>query len=77
MKENIDTCDRLSIKTRPVFQITQDDKIIKMWSGPSQAMRTLGYGRNQIESVLYGKRKTAQGFKWRWLMLEELGTVIQ
>jgi hypothetical protein len=49
-----------------------DGSKVKMWPGPTKAARVLGYGRNQIESVLYGNTKTSNGFKWRWLTVKEM-----
>ena len=72
LRENIDIDGRLSIKTRPIIQLKLDDTIVRYWSSPSTATKTLGYGRNVIEGSLYGKCKQSQGYKWRYLTLEEI-----
>jgi hypothetical protein len=71
LRENISN-DIFRIRTKPLAQLNLDNTIVKMWSGPYKAMNNLGYGRNQIESVLYGRCQTSNGFKWRWLTLEEM-----
>lgn len=73
LRDNVTSNGELQIKTRPIIQLSLNDEIIRMWSGPSKAIHTLGYGRNLIESVLYGKCKTTQGYKWRLITIEELG----
>ena len=72
IRENISTDGKFNIKTRPILQLNLDDTIVRTWSGPSIACNTLGYGRNTIEGCLYGKANTSQGYKWRYLTLEEI-----
>ncbi len=64
--------DIFRIKIRPIVQLTLDNKIIKYWSGPTYASKQLGYGRNQIESCLYGKSNKSKGFKLRYMIIEEI-----
>jgi hypothetical protein len=71
LRENIFN-DIFRIKIRPIVQLTLDNKIIKYWSGPTYASKQLGYGRNQIESCLYGKSNKSKGFKWRYMTIEEI-----
>lgn len=72
LRENISSDGKFNIKTRPIVQLKLDDTILRYWSGPSVARNTLGYGRNQIESCLYGKSNKSNGYKWRYLTLEEI-----
>jgi len=72
LRENNATDGSFSIKTRPIIQLSLDDKIIKKWSGPGKARHDLGYGRNIIERVLVGKCKQSNGYKWRYMTLEEI-----
>jgi len=72
LRENISSDGKLNIKVRPVVQLNLNNTIVKYWSGPAIATRTLGYGINQIEPCLYGKGNTSNGYKWRYLTLEEI-----
>jgi len=72
LRENISEDGHFIIKVRPIVQLTLDNKIVKYWSGPTYASKQLGYGRNQIESCLYGKSNKSKGFKWRYLTTEEI-----
>ena len=72
LRENISTDGSIRFRTRPIAQLNLDGTLVKYWSGPYKAMHELGYGRNQIEHVLYGGGKSANGYKWRWLTEEEI-----
>jgi len=72
LRENISKNGDFSIKTRPIIQLSLDDKIIKYWSGPTKARVELGYGRNQIESALNSNTAKSNGYKWRYMTLEEI-----
>ena len=72
LRENISTDGSIRFRTKPIVQLNLDNSFVKYWSGPYKAMHELGYGRNQIEHVLYGGGKSAKGYKWRWMTDDEL-----
>ena len=47
-----------------VYQMTLDNKIIKLWPCPLKAETILKLSHSKIHSVCTGKRKTTGGFKW-------------
>jgi hypothetical protein len=71
LRENISE-DVFRIRTKPFAQLNLDNTVVKLWSGPYKATREIGCCRNSIERVLYGKIKTYNGYKWKWLTLEEM-----
>lgn len=71
LNQNISN-NHLVIKTRPLYQLTLSGAIYRVWSSPIKAIERLGYGRCQIEAVLYGRTSTSNGYKWRWLTLREM-----
>lgn len=72
LRENISTDGKFTIKTRPIVQLNLDDTIVRYWSNATIAYKTLGYGRGLIEGCLYGKSNKSNGYKWRYLTLEEI-----
>lgn len=72
LRENINEKGHLVIKTKPIVQMTLEGEFIKYWSGPTVARKQLGIGRYQIEQVLHGICTTSNGYKWRFLTLEEM-----
>lgn len=72
LRENIGKNGDFAIKTRPIIQLSLDDKIIKYWSGPTKARLELGFGRNQIEEALNSTTHKSNGYKWRSMTIEEI-----
>ena len=52
--------------SKPLLQFTIDGKFIKEWENASQVKRELGYCAENIRSVCNGKRKIANGYKWKY-----------
>lgn len=72
LRENVAENSCLTIKTKPIVQMTTTGEFIRNWSSPEKARHKLHLGRNNIEQVLKGKQQTACGYKWRHMTLEEL-----
>jgi group I intron endonuclease len=49
----------------PVYQFSDDNLLIKMWSCQKEASDTLKIGKSSISSCINGKQKTAGGFIWK------------
>jgi hypothetical protein len=72
LRENIGEDGSLYIKTRPIIQMTIAGEFIRNWPSATKARHALNLGRNNIEEALKGNQKTAFGYKWRYMTLEEL-----
>lgn len=62
--------DVLKSKTsnRLIGQYTKDDKFIQSYDSIISAVKAVGLkSRSGLDSVLYGKAKTAGGYKWKYL----------
>ena len=52
--------------SKPLLQYTLDNKFIKEWENASQVKRELGFCAENIRSVCNGRRKQANGYKWKY-----------
>ena len=52
--------------SKPLLQFSIDGKFIKEWENASQVNRELGYCAENIRSVCKGRRKIANGYKWKY-----------
>ena len=50
--------------SKPVVQLSLNNEFIEEYPSISEAKRLKGYSADQIEKVVSGKGKTANGFKW-------------
>ena len=48
-----------------IFQLNMDGTVIKTFNGYSEAAKSVGGHKEAIWNVCKGKRKTANGFKWK------------
>lgn len=58
------TRDRLSMPIEQIDDTTE--KVIKTWNSARQAARELGFSQCNISQCCNGKRKTANGYGWRY-----------
>ena len=54
-------------KSKPVVQYTLNGELIKVWSSAAEAERRAGFDHSTISKVANGKRKTAYGFRWKYI----------
>ena len=58
----------MSYNKKQIYQIdTNTNKIIKTWDSIKEASEFLGISKSNIQSVCYGKTKTAGGFTWQFV----------
>ena len=50
-----------------VAQYTKDGTFIKVWPSAAEAKRQLGFYKSGITQVANGKRKTANGYVWKYI----------
>lgn len=50
--------------SKPVYQLTEERKIVKEWGSCREAARSIGVGYTGITRACRGGRKRAHGFKW-------------
>ena len=55
-----------NLPTKPVIQLTLDNKEIKTWDSITDAAKFLGCDKSLIMRVCQGKTKTAKGFHWKY-----------
>ena len=53
--------------SKPVAQYDKDGNLIQVWPSASEVERQLGYSQSNITMCCNGKRKTANGFIWRYI----------
>ena len=66
--------DELSVKFKennpaikiPVIQMNLDGEIIREWESIKEAIETLGYKSSHICECCKNKRKTSNGFRWKY-----------
>ena len=58
-------------KSRPIAQYTLNGKLLKVWSSATEAERRAGFDHSPISKVANGNRKTAYGFRWKYVEREE------
>jgi len=54
-------------RSKPVGQYTLDGKLIKVWQSTMEVQRQLGFSHQSICAVARGKRKTANGYVWKYI----------
>ena len=64
--------EKIILWGKPVAQISQDNKVIEEFPNIKTAVLKTGIGQGNISSVLHGKRKTAGGYKWRFIKNPDL-----
>lgn len=52
--------------SKPLMQYSLDDEFIREWENANQVKRELGYCAENIRSVCNGRRKQANGYKWKY-----------
>lgn len=57
----------ISKKRKPIYQLSLDGNIIKSWSYAGEAEYKLKIPKGKISAVCLGNRKTAGGFKWKYI----------
>lgn len=55
-----------NLPTKPVIQLTLDNKEIKTWDSITDAAKFLGCDKSLIMRVCQGVKKTAKGFHWKY-----------
>lgn len=68
MQTLINTAKKGDANKLPIAQLNVDDSIIKTFLSAKEAENELKISRAHIGSVCKGKRKTAGGFKWKYLL---------
>lgn len=53
-------------KSKPVIQLSLDNKFIKEYSSITEAANAVGCNKSLIMRVCQGKKKTAKGFHWKY-----------
>lgn len=57
-----------NLPTKPVIQLTLDNKEIKIWNSITEAANATGADQSTIIRVCKGVKKTAKGFHWKYKM---------
>lgn len=52
---------------KPIIQLSLNGEVIKKWDGCNQIMRDTGYCATHISRCCNEKKKTAYGYKWRFI----------
>lgn len=56
--------EKIILWGKPIHQVSLSGNVVAKYPNIKKAMEMTGINRNNISSVLHGKRKTAGGFKW-------------
>lgn len=72
-KATIELMKQRAIKalSKPVVQITLDDTPIAVYTNGMQIQNTYGFSSSYIGLCCNGKKKTAYGYKWKYITKEE------
>ena len=54
-------------QSKPVGQYTIDGDLVKAWQSTNEVERQTGFSCGHISEVANGKRKTAYGFRWKYV----------
>lgn len=66
-KKNIsDTLKNKHIIFKPILQFSKGESLIKEWTLPLDIKINLNFYMGNIYSCCNGKRKTANGYIWKW-----------
>lgn len=57
---------RSAIRSKKICQMSRDGKIIRTWSSANEVKRVLGFSQGNIQQCCVGKRKTANGYIWKY-----------
>ena len=52
--------------SKPLLQYSLEDEFIREWENANQVKRELGYCAENIRNVCNGRRKQANGYKWKY-----------
>jgi len=55
-------------KSKPVKKLDLNNNVLKIYPGVMEAMRQTGINESSIRSCIYGKSKTAGGYKWQYCL---------
>jgi len=55
-----------SSSSKPILQLTKDDKVIKKFKSLTEAFKETGIKKTNISNCLTGLSKSAGGFKWKY-----------
>ena len=58
-------------QSKPVGQYTLDGDLVKAWQSTNEVERQTGFSCGHISEVANGKRKTAYGFRWKYVERKE------
>lgn len=53
-------------RSKPILQFTKDGEFVKEWKSIRDVERNLGYAKQHISSCCNGKRKSSNGFVWKF-----------
>lgn len=56
--------EKLILWGKPIRQINSKNQVVAIYPNIKKAMEITGVNRNNISSVLHGKRKSAGGYRW-------------
>ena len=70
-KENLNHGSRneraAKARSKPVGQYTRYGDLVKVWPSTQEAERQAGFNHGNISEVANGNRKTAYGFRWKYV----------
>lgn len=52
--------------SKPVYQYSLDDKLIRKWDSMMDVQRELGFDQGNISLCCLGRIKTSRGYKWKY-----------
>lgn len=52
--------------SKPIIQLSLDNQFIREWDNANDVKRELGFCAENIRSVCHGRRKQANGYKWKY-----------
>lgn len=54
-------------RSKSVGQYTLDGELVKIWPSTQEAQRQAGFSQGNVSEVANGNRKTAYGFRWKYI----------
>lgn len=57
---------RSTIRSKKIYQISKDGQILRTWASANEVKRALGFSQGNIQQCCVGKRKTANGYIWKY-----------
>lgn len=67
-KISISNSGRNNENSKPILQIDLDGNIIKLWDSSGQASKILGISQGNINECCNNKRRTANGYRWKFFI---------